>query len=137
MQAAPLGFFLFLVELAAGGALVTALLDWDGEVSPGFLFLNGAFLLAFAAAGIWLRSALPAAHLVPYPADAAWLGREPAGWAVFGFLLAAQVVCLTMGRRRAGRWAGAAAAAAGLAALAVSAAAYRPPSVPAALVAAS
>jgi len=50
MQAVPLGFFLFLVELAAGGALVTALLDWDGEVSPGFLFLNGAFLLEIGRA---------------------------------------------------------------------------------------
>ena len=137
MQAVPLGFFLFLVELAAGGTLVTVLLDWDGEVGPGFLFLNGAFLLAFAIAGIWLRSVLPAAQLVPYPADVTWLRLEPAGWGIFGALLAAQVVCIKLDHRRAGRWAGAAAAAAGLAALTVSAAAYRPPSVPAALVAAS
>ena len=51
MQAVPLGFALFLLELAVGGILVTAVLDWDGEVSGGFLFLNTVFLAVFGGGG--------------------------------------------------------------------------------------
>ena len=133
----PLGFFLFLVELAAGGLLVTVILDWEGEVSPGFLLLNGVFLLAFAACALWLRSILPAARLLPYPGAETWIRAEPWCWAAFALLTAAQLLCLKLGRRGAARATGSAAAAAGLMALAVSAAAYRPAAVPAPLVALS
>ena len=130
MQAVPLGFFLFLVELAAGGWLVTTLLDWNGEVSRGFLLLNGAFLVAFGALGVWLRSALPAAAMVPYPVFESWLRAEVACWTAFVALGAGQLLLLKTARRRAARAAGTLAAGAGLAALAVSAAAYRPPALP-------
>ena len=64
MQAVPLGFVLFLLEFAAGAVAITAVLDWDGEVSPSYLFLNAIFGLGAAAAAIWLRSVLPAAQLL-------------------------------------------------------------------------
>lgn len=129
MQAVPLGFFLFLVELAAGGWLVTTLLDWDGEVSPGFVLLNGVFLLAFGGAGLWLRLSLPAARLIDYPVDGVWLQAEVAFWTGFAVLAAAQLLLLWRERRRAARAVGTAAALAALLALVVSAAAYRPPSL--------
>jgi hypothetical protein len=137
MQAVPIGFFLFLVQLAAGGIVVTTLLDWDGEVSPGFLFLNGIFLLGFAAAGIWLRTTLPAARLLPYEAPVGWLGWEVGAWVAFGAATAVQLVGLKLERRRLGRVAGTAAAALGLGALTVSANAYLPPGVPLVLMLAS
>lgn len=127
MQAVPLGFFLFLMEFAAGGILVTNLLDWNGEVAPGYLFLNGIFLLGFAAAGIWLRSVLPAARLLAYPLPDTWLRAEPGVWAAFALATAAALFLLKTDRRRAGRIAGTLAAALGVIALAVSALAYVPP----------
>ena len=137
MQAVPLGFFLFLVELAVGGVLVTVLLDWDGEVSPSFLFLNGIFLLGAAAAGLWLRTVVPVERLVPFPVSEGLVRAEPAGWALLALLLAGQLFCVKTERRAAGRVLGTAAALVGLTALSLSAAAYQPPGVPAALVAAS
>ncbi|MGH2351066.1 MAG: hypothetical protein ACRDJN_05570 [Chloroflexota bacterium] len=137
MEAIPLGFALFLFELAAGGLLVTVALDWDGEVSPGFLFLNGAFLVAFAVAAVWLRSVLPAERLVDYPVAETWLRAEPFALAVFVALSAVYVVLLKLERRTAGRVVGSLAAASGVVSLAVSAAAYQPPAVPALLVLAS
>ena len=133
MQAVPIGFFLFLMELAAGGILLTALLDWDGEVSVGYLLLNGIFLLGFAAAGIWLRSVLPAARLVDYPLSDGWLRGEPGVWATFALASAAQLFFLKTERRVASRAAGTVAGALGVAGLAVSALAYAPPALPAAL----
>jgi hypothetical protein len=129
MQAIPLAFFLFLVGLAAGGILVSALLDWDGEVSKGFLFLNGAFLLVFGAAGIWLRSVLPAARLLDYPAGDPWVRWEVGAWAMFAVLTAVQLFFLKTEREPASRYAGIAAGASALGALAVSAAAYANPQV--------
>jgi hypothetical protein len=137
MQAVPLGFYLFLVELAAGGVLVSVLLDWEGEVSPGFLLLNGVFLVAFAAAGVWLRVLLPAPALVPYPADAALMSLEPAVWGTFTGLAAGHLVWLKLDRRAAGRVFGLLAGLAGVVGLALSAGAYRPPDVPAPVVAGS
>ena len=137
MQAVPLGFFLFLMELAAGGLLITVLLDWDRQVSAGFLFLNGLFLLGFAAAGIWLRTALPAARLVPYPVAGGLVQAEPAAWSAFALLSALYLVCVKREARGASRVVGALASAAGLVGLYVSAGAYRPPAVPALLMAAS
>jgi hypothetical protein len=129
MQAVPLGFFLFLVELAAGGWLVTALLDWDGEVSPGFLLLNGVFLLAFGGAGLWLRLSLPAERMVGYPVEGLWLQGEVVLWTGFLTLAAIQLVLMRCERRGAARILGTAAALVGLSALVVSAAAYRPPAL--------
>jgi hypothetical protein len=127
MQAVPLGFALFLLELAVGGIVVTAILDWDGEVSGGFLFLNSAFLAVFGAAALWLRSILPAAALVGYPVDAALVGSEPAWWGAFVLLALVYTVLLRLDRRPLARAAGTLAALAGTGALAVAAAAYLPP----------
>jgi hypothetical protein len=135
MQAAPLGFALFLLQLAVGGIVVTAALDWDGEVSPGFLFLNSAFLVAFGAAGLWLRSVLPAELLLPYPVDAALVRSEPLWWGLFLALSVAFTVLLRLDRRTprfAPRFAtarvmGALAAVAGTAVLAAVAVLYLPP----------
>jgi hypothetical protein len=124
MQAVPLGFFLFLVELAAGGLIVTALLDWDGEVSGGYLFLNGIFMLGAAAAGVWLRSVLPAARLWPAAAESPWQRAELAAWALFAVVAATQLFCIRTDRRRAGRALGVLAGACGLAAIAVSSLTY-------------
>lgn len=126
MQAVPLGFFLFLVELAAGGLIVTALLDWDGEVSGGFLFLNGVFMLAAAVAGIWLRAVLPAGRLVPEAAGRAALDAEAPVWGVFAVLGAAYLTLVRLDRRTAARGAGALTGLAGVGALLVSAIAYAP-----------
>ncbi len=127
MQAVPLSFFLFMAELAVGGLIVTTLLDWDGEVSGGFLFLNGAFLVVFGAAGIWLRTILPAERLVEYAAGRPWVGGEVAAWVVFVSLTLAQLFFIRTDRRSAGRAAGTVAGMAGLAAVGVSAASYAPP----------
>ena len=126
MQAVPLGFFLFLVELAAGGLIVTALLDWDGEVSGGYLFLNGIFMLGAAAVGVWLRTVLPAERLVPYAAGRPWVGAEVAVWAGFAVISAAYLFCVKTDRRMVGRVLAGLAAAAGVAGAAVSAQAYAP-----------
>ncbi|MBI3972646.1 MAG: hypothetical protein HY332_15320 [Chloroflexi bacterium] len=137
MQAVPLGFFLFLAELAAGGILVTVILDWEGEVSPGFLLLNGLFLLAFAAAALWLRSVLPAASLLDYDVPAPLLLAERILWSTFAVLTAIQLILLRTERRVTARVAGTLAAAAGIGTLGLSAAAYGPPDVPLPLVMAS
>lgn len=133
MQAVPLGFVLFLAELAAGGMVVTAVLDWDGEVSPGFLFLNSLFLLGFAAAAVWLRSLLPAARLLSYLPGEPWLQAEIGCWVAFSLATAVQLVVVKLERRTLSRAAALLAAALGIGALVVSAAAYRPPDVPVAL----
>jgi hypothetical protein len=130
MDAIPLGFALFLFELAVGGIVVTTALDWDGEVSLGFLFLNAVFLVLFAAGAVWLRLVLPAERLVPYPVAVEWVGAEPAWWIAFTVLAAVQAVALRLERRLVGRVAGTLSAAVGVGALMVSAAAYRPPAVP-------
>jgi hypothetical protein len=135
MQAVPLGFFLFLAELAAGAIIITTLLDWDGEVSGGYLFLNGIFPLGFAAAGIWLRSVLPVERLLSYAAAAPWARAELGVWAVFALLTAAQLFLLKGDRRRQSRLAGTCAAVVGIAGLVTSAVAYAPPLVSPALVA--
>jgi hypothetical protein len=127
MPAVPLSFAIFLLELAAGGVLVTALLDWDGEVSGGFLFLNTVFLAVFGGAALWLRSILPAAALVRYPLDAALLGSEPLWWGAFVALASGYAVLLRLDRRAPARAAGTLAALAGAGALAVGAAVYLPP----------
>ena len=127
MQAVPLGFALFLLELAVGGILVSAILDWDGEVSGGFLFLNSAFLAVFGAAALWLRSILPVGLLVGYPIDAALAATEPVWWGVFVALAFAYSILLRLDRRSPARAAGTLAALAGAGALAVSAAIYLPP----------
>jgi hypothetical protein len=137
MQAVPLGFFLFLAELAAGGTVVTVLLDWQGDVNASFLFLNGIFLLGAVAAGLWLRTSVPAARLVPYPTAGSLLNLEPAAWALFALVLAVYLFCVKTDRRAASRVVGGATVAVGLAALSTSAAAYRPPTIAPALVAAS
>jgi hypothetical protein len=129
MQAVPLSFFLFLAELAVGGLIVTTLLDWDGEVSAGFLFLNGAFLVAFGAAGIWLRTVFPGERLVSYAAERPWVGLEVAAWAAFVVVTLVQLYLIRAERRGAGRVAGTVAGIAGLTALVVSAASYAPPSL--------
>ena len=102
MQAVPLGFALFLLELAVGGILVSAILDWDGEVSGGFLFLNSAFLAVFGAAALWLRSILPVGLLVGYPIDAALAATEPVWWGVFVALAFAYSILLRLDRRSPG-----------------------------------
>jgi hypothetical protein len=129
MQAAPLGFALFLLQLAVGGIVVTVLLDWDGEVSPGFLFLNSAFLVAFGGAGLWLRSVLPAELLLPYPVDAGLVRSEPLWWGAFLVLSALYTVLLRLDRRppRTARVVGTLAAGAGMAVLAAVAVLYLPP----------
>ncbi|MGI8424046.1 MAG: hypothetical protein ACR2NO_08060 [Chloroflexota bacterium] len=124
MQAVPLGFFLFLAEFAVGVLVITALLDWDGTVSGGFLFLNGIFALAAVASAIWLRRLLPAERLVTYAAGRPLIGAEVAFWALFALLGAVQLFCIRSDRRRAGRFAGLATGAVGVGALAVSAGAY-------------
>jgi hypothetical protein len=126
LQAVPLAFFLFLVELAAGGVIVTVLLDWDGEVSGGYLFLNAVFMVAAAVAGVWLRATLPAARMVPDTAGRSAVDLEPFVWGAFTALGAIYVVLLRLDRRRAGRVAGALAGLAGASALLVSAVAYAP-----------
>ncbi|MDQ3701791.1 MAG: hypothetical protein M3442_12850, partial [Chloroflexota bacterium] len=127
MEAVPLGFALFLLELAVGGILVTAVLDWDGEVSTGFLSLNAVFLAAFAAGAVWLRSILPVARLLRHPVDSALLQREVAWWVAFTAFAVVQVVLLRLGRRLPARIAGSLAGGAGIGALAMSAGAYRAP----------
>jgi hypothetical protein len=131
MQAAPLGFALFLLQLAVGGIVVTAALEWDGEVSPGFLFLNSAFLVAFGGAGLWLRSVLPAELLLPYPVDAALVRSEPLWWGLFLALSVLFTVLLRLDRRAprfaTARIMGALAAVAGTAVLAAVAVLYLPP----------
>jgi hypothetical protein len=134
MLAVPLGFYLFLVELAAGGLLVTTLLDWEGDVGEGFLFLNGLFLVGAAGAGIWLRSVLPAQRMVEYAAGRPWLGGEVAAWCAFALCAAVQLLFVRRERRRVSRLAGGVASALGLAAMGISAAAYAGPQTgPAAL----
>ncbi len=127
MEAVPVGFALFLLELAVGGILVTVALDWDGEVSAGFLALNSAFLAAFAAGAVWLRLVLPVERLLPYPVDAISVQREPAWWVAFTVIAVVQVVLLRLQRRLPARVVGSLAGAAGLGALAASAGSYRPP----------
>lgn len=129
VQAVPLSFFLFLVEFAVGGLIVSVLLDWDGEVSKGFLFLNGLFLLGAVVLGIWLRGVLPAARLLDYPAGYPWIEWEIAAWAAFAVLTALQLVFLKTERERGSQFAGGGAAIAGLAALAVTASAYANPAL--------
>ncbi|HEU5316616.1 MAG TPA: hypothetical protein VFX49_10940 [Chloroflexota bacterium] len=126
MQAVPLGFFLFLVELAAGGLIVTALLDWDGEVSGGFLFLNGIFMLGAAGAGIWLRAVLPAGRLVPAAAGRSALELELPAWGGFAVLGAVYLILVRLDRRLPARVAGALMSLAGVGALLISALAYTP-----------
>lgn len=127
MQAVPLGFFLFLAELAAGGMIVTTILDWDGEVSEGFLFLNGGFLLAFLGLGIWLRSVLPAERLVEWPVAARWVELEVIAWAGFAFLAAVQLALIRMERRGAGRVVGTIASVGAVGTTALSSASYASP----------
>jgi hypothetical protein len=127
MQAVPLGFALFLLEIAVGGIVVTALLDWDGEVSAGFLFLNTAFLAVFGAGAVWLRSILPVERLLPYPVAGPWLPIEPLCWGATVLLAVAYAVLLRLERRPAARAAGTLAGAAGTGSLAVSAGAYLAP----------
>jgi len=127
MQAIPLSFFLFLAELAAGGLILTTILDWDGEVSAGFLFLNGIFLLGFLALGIWLRTVLPAGRLVDYAAGRAALDAEVWVWSLVALVTAAQLVCIRLDRRRAGRAIGVFAIVASMAAIGTSSAAYASP----------
>ncbi len=107
MQAVPLGFALFLLEIAVGGIVVTALLDWDGEVSAGFLFLNTAFLAVFGAGAVWLRSILPVERLLPYPVAGPWLPIEPLCWGATVVLAVVYAVLLRLERRPAARAAGA------------------------------
>lgn len=125
MQAVPLGFFLFLMELAAGSLLITVLLDWDGEVSAGFLFLNGAFVLAFAVAGVWLRTVLPAERLVPHAATSAWLSWEVGVWVLFALGTVVTLFLLKTERRTASRVVGSLTSLVGVGALAVSGTAYQ------------
>src|SRR5688500_1929477 len=106
MQAVPLGFFLFLAQFAAGVLIVTTLLEWDGEVSAGYLFLNGIFALLAIGAGLWLRWILPAERLVDFPVERAWLSAEVIAWGAFAALGALQLVLLRLERRTAGRIAG-------------------------------
>src|SRR4051812_13146700 len=113
MQAVPLGFALFLLELAVGGIVVTAILDWDGEVSAGFLFLNAAFLAVFGAGAWWLRSILPLERLLSYPVADSWLQIEPVWWGASVVLAIAYAVLLRLERRAAARAAGTLAAATG------------------------
>ena len=124
MQAVPLGFFLFLAEFAAGVLVVTALLDWDGDVSAGYLFLNGVFALLALGAGLWLRLILPAERLLDAPPGQPWLDLEVGAWCVVVALGAIQLFCVKTERRAAGRASGAGAGLAGVGALAVSAGAY-------------
>jgi len=137
MQAIPLGFFLFLAELAAGGLIVTTILDWDGEVSAGFLFLNGTFLLGFLALGIWLRTVLPAGRMVDYAAARPSLGAEVWVWSLVALLAAAQLLCIRIDRRGVGRGMGVLVIAASLAAIGTSSAAYGSPASGAAPLAAT
>jgi hypothetical protein len=125
--AVPLGFALFLLQLAVGGIVVTAVMDWDGEVGDGFLFLNSVFLAVFGGAGLWLRSALPVERLLDHPVDAARLQGEAVAWGVFVVLAVAFAVLLRLGRRGAARGAGTLASVAGVGALAAGAADYTPP----------
>jgi hypothetical protein len=127
MPAVPLSFAVFLLELAAGGVIVTAILDWDGEVSGGFLFLNTVFLAVFGAAALWLRSILPPAALVRYPLDDALVATEPAWWGAFVVLAGVYAVLLRLDRRALARAAGTLASLAGAGALAGVAAIYLPP----------
>ena len=126
MQAVPLGFFLFLVQFAAGVMIVTTLLDWDGEVSAGFLFLNGVFALLAILAGLWLRWILPPERLIlDDPATASrWLRAEPVCWGGFALVAAAQLLALRVERRQLGRRFGVASSLVGLGALANSTLAY-------------
>ncbi|HET7767578.1 MAG TPA: hypothetical protein VFN74_02315 [Chloroflexota bacterium] len=124
MQAVPLGFFLFLAQFAAGVLIVTTLLDWEGEVSAGYLVLNGIFALLAIGAGLWLRWILPAERLVGFPVPREWLSAEVIAWGLFAALGAVQLGLLRTERRPAGRVAGAATSLAGVASLGVSAVAY-------------
>ena len=124
MQAIPLGFFLFLAQFAAGVMIVTTLLDWEGEVSGGYLFLNAVFALLAIGGGLWLRWLLPAERLVSFPVPAGWLSAEVVAWAAFAVVAAIQLALLKIERRRAARWAGALTSLAGAGALFASASAY-------------
>lgn len=130
MQALPLGVYLFLAHLAAGGLLVTLIADLRRSVTRGFVLLNGVFLLLFGAAGLALRSALPAERMLPYVPAGTWLDWERPAWAAFLVAATAYLLGRTLGYRWLELSAGGAAAAAGLAALAVSALAYRPAEAP-------
>ena len=124
MQAVPLGFFLFLAQFAAGVLIVTTLLDWAGEVSAGFLFLNGVFALLAVGAALWLRWLLPAERLVSWAVPLEWLRAEVVVWVVFAALAALQLGLLRADRRRAARAGGVATSGAAITALATSAVAY-------------
>lgn len=127
MQAVPLSFFLFLMELAAGGLIVSALLDWQGDVSAGYLLLNEALLFLFALGGIWLRLSLPVAVLLRYPPGRPWFDLEMPLWILFAVLTAIHLWCLRSERRAPGRWVVAGAAMAGAAGIVSSAGAYARP----------
>jgi hypothetical protein len=127
VSAVPLGFALFLLQLAVGGIVVTAVMDWEGEVSDDYLFLNSAFLVVFGGAGLRLRSILPVERLLDHPVDAARLQGEAAAWGVFIFLAFVFSVLLRFSRRRASRGVGTLASVAGVGTLAAGAAGYTPP----------
>ena len=138
MLAVPLGLFIFLVQIAVGGAIVQAVLDWlEPDVSPGYLELNALFFLLFGGGGLALRVWLPAARLLPYEAGRPWIDLEPWAWCAFLVGVAIGLALSRSRRRRAATRVGLATAGIGVVALVVSALAYAPPTVPAVVTVAS
>ena len=130
VQGVPLGLFIFLVQIAAGGAIVQALLDWlEPDVSPGYLQLNGLFFILFGGAGAWLRAILPAARMLSVAPDGPWIDLEVPVWIAFTVLMGCLVLALYVRQRPVATRIGAVGGVVGLIALAVTSLAYAPATV--------
>ncbi len=130
VQGVPLGLFIFLVQIAAGGAVVQAFLDWlEPDVSPGYLQLNGLFFILFGGAGVWLRAILPASRMLSVAPDGPWIDLEVPVWIAFTVLMGCLVLALYIRQRPVATRIGAVGGAVGLVALAVTSLAYAPAQV--------
>ena len=100
MLAVPLGLFVFLVQIAVGGAIVQAFLDWlEPDISSGYFELNDLFFLLFGGAGLALRAYLPAARMLPYDAGTPWIDLEVWAWGAFLVGVAVGMVLLRARQR--------------------------------------
>ena len=130
VQGVPLGLFIFLVQIAAGGAIVQAFLDWlEPDVSPGYLQLNGLFFILFGGAGAWLRAILPAARMLSVAPDGPWIDLEVPVWIAFTVLMGCLVLALYARQRPVATRIGAVGGVVGLIALTVTSLAYAPATV--------
>ncbi len=128
--AVPLGLFVFLVQIAVGGAIVQAFLDWlEPDISSGYFELNHLFFLLFGGAGLALRAYLPAARMLPYDAGVPWIDLEVWAWGAFLASVAVAMVLLRARQRARATRAGFVTAAVGLGAIVTTALADAPPSV--------